>query len=63
MRYEITLPPNQELWVLCGGATLNYGKRLSRYFPHMLRVNMTRDMAHMQLSDLQGEIGPICRTF
>ena len=28
----------------------------------MLRVNMTRDLPHLQLSDLQGEIRPICRT-
>ena len=34
------------------GAALNYGGQLSLYVPHMLRVNMTRDMAHLQLSDL-----------
>ena len=28
----------------------------------MLRVNMTRDLVHLQLSDLQGEIRPTCRT-
>ena len=28
----------------------------------MLRVNMTGDLAHLQLSDLQGETRPICRT-
>ena len=27
----------------------------------MLRVNMTRDLAHLQLSDLRGETRPICR--
>ena len=32
------------------------------YFPHMLRVNMTLDLAHQQLSDLQREIRPTCRT-
>ena len=48
--------------MLYGGLTLNYGEQLSLYFPHMLRVNMTRDLAHMQLSDLQEEIRPICRT-
>ena len=54
--------PNQELSVLYGWPTLNYGRQLSLYFPHMLRVNMTRDLAHMQLSNLQGEIRSICRT-
>ena len=39
-------------------ATLNYGKQLSLHVPHMLRVNMTRDLAHLQLSDLQREIRP-----
>ena len=29
---------------------------------HMLHVNITKDLAHLQLSDLQGEIRPICRT-
>ena len=38
------------------------GKQLSLYFRHMLLVNMTRDLAPLQLSDLQGEIRPICRT-
>ena len=51
--------PNQELSVLYGGPTLNYGGQLSLYFTHMLRVNMTRDLANMQLFDLQGEIRPI----
>ena len=32
------------------------------YFPHVFCVNMTRDLAHLQLSDLQGEIRRICRT-
>ena len=32
------------------------------YLPHIFRVNMTRDLAHLQLSDLQGEIRRICRT-
>ena len=41
--------PNQELSVLYGGPFLNY-------FLHMLRVNMIRDLAHMQLSDLQRKI-------
>ena len=54
--------PNQELSVLHGGPTLNYGEQLSLYVPYMLRVNMTGDLAHLQLSDLQGEIRPICRT-
>ena len=47
--------PYQELSVLYGGPTLNYGRQLSLYFSHMLLVNMTRDLAHLQLSDLQGE--------
>ena len=42
--------------------TLNYVKQLSLYVPHVLRVNMTRDLAHLQLSNLQGEIRLICRT-
>ena len=54
--------PNQELSVLYGGPTLNYGRQLSQYFPHMLRLNMTRDLVHLQLSDLQREIRPTCRT-
>ena len=32
------------------------------YIPYRLRVNMTGDLAHLQLSDLQGETRPICRT-
>ena len=58
-----SLQPNQELSVLYGGPTLNYGGQLSLYFPHMLHVNMTRDLAHLQLSNLQGEIRPIYRTY
>ena len=54
--------PNQELSVLYDGPTLNYGGQLSLKDPHMLRVNMTKDLAHLQLSDLQGKIRPICRT-
>ena len=46
--------PNQELSVLYGGPTLNYGEQLSLYVPYMLRVSMTGDLAHLQLSDLQG---------
>ena len=46
--------PNQELSVLYGGPTLNYGGQLSLYV-----VNMTRDLAHLQLSDLQDETRPI----
>ena len=47
--YEL---PNQELSVLYGGPTLNYGRQLSLYVPYILRVNMTGDLAHLQLSDL-----------
>ena len=54
--------PNQELSVLYGGPTLNYEGQLSLYVPHTLRVNMTRDLAHLQLSDLRDEFRPICRT-
>ena len=54
--------PNQELSVLYGGPTLNYGGQLFPYVSHMLRVNMARDLAYLQLSDLQGETRPICRT-
>ena len=54
--------PNQELSVLYGGPTLTYGKQLSLYVPYMLRVSVTRDLAHLQLSDLRSEIRPICRT-
>ena len=54
--------PNQELSVLYGGPTLKYGGQLSLYLPYMVRVNRTRDLAHLQLSDLQGEIRPTCRT-
>ena len=54
--------PNQELSVLYGGPTLNYGGQLSLYFPYMLRVSMTGDLAHLQFSDLQGETRPVCRT-
>ena len=45
--------PNQELSVLYGGPTLNYEGQLSPYVPHMLHVNMTRGLAHLQLSDLK----------
>ena len=44
------------------GPTLNYGEQLSLYVPYMLRVSMTGDLAHLQLSDLQSETRPICRT-
>ena len=44
------------------GPTLNYGGQLSLYVSYMLRINMTEDLAHLQLSDLQGETRPICRT-
>ena len=54
--------PNQELSVLYGGPTLNYGEQLSLYVPYMLRVSTTGDLAHLQLSDLQVENRPICRT-
>ena len=54
--------PNQELSVLYGGPTLNYGGQLSLYVSYMLRVNMTGDLAHLQLSGLQGDTRPICRT-
>ena len=54
--------PNQELSLLYGGPTLNYGGQLTLYVPYMLRVNMTGDLAHLQLSDLQGETKPVCRT-
>ena len=56
MSYLCSMLHNQELSVLYGGPTLNYGGQLSLYVPHMLRVNMTRDLARLQLSDLQGEI-------
>ena len=56
------LLPNQELSVLYGGPTLNYGEQLSLYVPHKLRVSMTGDLAHLQLSDLQEETRPIYRT-
>ena len=54
--------PSQELSVMYGGPTLNYREQLSLYVPYMLRVNMTGDLAHLKLSDLQGETRPICRT-
>ena len=44
------------------GPTLNYGEQLSLYVSYMPRVSMTEDLAHLQLSDLQGENRPICRT-
>ena len=54
--YRVIIP-NQELSVLYEELyTLNYGGHLSLYFPHMLRVDMTRDLAHLQLSDLQREL-------
>ena len=54
--------PNQELSVLYGGPTLNYRRQLPLYFHHMRLVNMTRDLAHLQLSGLQDEIRPTFRT-
>ena len=48
--------------MLYGGGTLNYGGQLALYVPHMLHVNMKRDLAPLHLSDIQGEIKPICRT-
>ena len=52
---QVCLLPNQELSVLYGGPTLNYGEELFLYVPYMPRVSMTGDLAHLQLSDLQGE--------
>ena len=54
--------PNQESSVLYGEPTLNFGEQLSLYVPYMLRVSMIGDLAHLHLSDLQGETIPICRT-
>ena len=51
---------NQELPVLYGRPTIIYGGQLFLYIPHILLVNMTRDLAHLQMSDLQGGITPIC---
>ena len=51
--------PNQELSVLYGVPTLNYGKQLPLYVPYMLRVSMTGDLPHLQLFDLQSETRPI----
>ena len=59
---EHVLLPNQEVSVLYGGPTLSYGGQLSLYVSHMLLVNMTRDLAHLQLYDLHGKMRPICRT-
>ena len=42
--------------------TLSYGVQLPLHVPYMLCVNMTRDLAHLQLADLQGEIRPVYRT-
>ena len=44
------------------GAHSQLWGQLSLYVPYMLRVNMPGDLAHLQLSDLQGETRPICRT-
>ena len=44
--------PKQDLSVVYGGSTFNYGKQLSLYILLMPRVNMTRDLAHLLLSDL-----------
>ena len=60
--HNYMLLPNQELSVLYGRPTLNNGEQLSLYIPYMLRVSMTGDLAHLQLSVLQGETRPICRT-
>ena len=47
----------------CTGGPLSImGDNSPCIFPIMLRVNMTRDLACLQLSDLQGEIKPTCRT-
>ena len=54
--------PKHELSVLYRGPTFNYGGQLFLYVSYMLRVNMTGELAHLQLSDLQGEIRRICRT-
>ena len=59
---SFTAYTQSRIFLLYGGPTLNYGKQLFLYVSHMLRVNMTRDLPHLQLSDLQGETGTICRT-
>ena len=58
----LSLLLNQQLSVLCGGPTLIYGDQLSMHSPHIFGVNMTRDLAHLQLPDLQEKIRRICRT-
>ena len=62
LEFSMLVVPNQELSVLYEWPTLNYEEQLSLYVPHMLRVSMTGDLAHLQLSDLQGKNRPICRT-
>ena len=59
--FRVSLPsvtrhpvPNQEISVLHREPTLNYGEQLFLYVPHMLRVNMARELAHMHWSELQG---------
>ena len=44
------------------GPTLNYGRQLPLYVSHIFRVNMTKDLAHLQLSDILGERMLIRRT-
>ena len=64
------MPPNKELSVLYGEPTFNMRDNSPCIFPiwspvfspYVFSHNMTRDLAHLQLSDLQGEIRPICRT-
>ena len=54
--------PKQKLSGLYKGPILNYGGQLSLFVSRMLCVNMTGDLAHLQLSDLRRETRPICRT-
>ena len=46
LKLENSPLPNQELSVLYGGPSLNYGGQLSLYVPYMLRVSMTGDLTH-----------------
>ena len=57
--FKIDYYPIKNYRCCTGGPTLNYEGQLSLCVPHMLRVNMTKDLAPLQLSDLQDEISPI----
>ena len=64
LKYKLIYSSTQSriIGAVRGGPLSIMGGQLSLYVPYMLPVSMTGDLAHLQLSHLQGENRSICRT-